>query len=287
MRNETPAAACRNILKRSKSNFAPAFRVLPTAERNALTAFYAFCRLVDDAVDQADDMAAAENALGGWWEKIDAVYRGEPEDPVCEALCSAVDEFGIRRAHLELILEGVSQDLTVRRFEDFADLYDYCFCVASAVGLVCVEVLGEYAPDTELYAELCGIAVQLTNIIRDVGEDADQNRIYLPLEELDSLGVKEDDLLNKRMTGPVKNLLRFEAVRARSFYDMSLASLAPQKRSKLYFTESLREIYSRLLDNLVEEDFPVFSARVSLKKRHKLSILVKHRLHLAGLWGSS
>jgi phytoene synthase len=138
--------------------------------------------------------------------------------------------------------------------------------------------MGDSSPEVELYAELCGIGVQLTNIIRDVGEDASKDRIYLPSDELKAFGVSEEDLIDRRMTPSLKNLLRFQARRARHFYDMAYAALPPSKRNRLFFPESLREIYSRLLEAIVTNDFPVFHTRVSVKKREKLAILLKHRV---------
>jgi phytoene synthase len=278
MKNENPNETCRRILKESKSNFAPAFRILPQAKRDALTAFYAFCRLVDDGVDDAPDIQSARGCIQNWERRIEDMYRGKAEDPVSSALCQAISRFGIKQDHLELILKGVEQDLSVTRYPNFESLYEYCYHVASAVGFVCVEVMGDASPEVELYAELCGIGVQLTNIIRDVGDDASKDRIYLPLDELKTFGVDEDDILSGRMTSNLKKLLRFQARRAGHFYDMACAALPPSKRNRLFFPESLREIYSRLLKAIVHDDFPVLHTRVSVRKREKLAILLKHRI---------
>ena len=176
-----PLTACREILSHSHSNFAPAFAILPREQRDALTAFYAFCRVVDDAVDGAGDRTSARRALKEWEERLETVRTGEATEPVCVALGWAIERFGIRFDHLRLILAGVGQDLCVTRYETFSDLYEYCYRVASAVGLVCVTVLGEKGPAVEAYAELTGIGVQLTNILRDVAEDARLGRVGLNL----------------------------------------------------------------------------------------------------------
>lgn len=277
---------CREILSRSQSNFAPAFTVLPREQRDALTAFYAFCRVVDDAVDNAGDRASARRALREWEERLESVNTGEATEPVCIALGWAIERFGISLEHIRLILDGVGQDLHVTRYETFSDLYEYCYRVASAVGLVCVTVLGEKGPEVEAYAELTGIGVQLTNILRDVAEDARAGRIYLPREDLRLFGVREDDLLGGRTNPRVSALLRFEAVRAREFYTMSDAALPPGARHRLFFAEALKEIYRRLLERICEEDFPVFTTRVSIGKREKIAIVLKHRLAPSAILGA-
>lgn len=278
---KSPIAACRRILERSGSSFATAFRILPSEQRDAVTAFYAFCRKVDDEVDDADDVRAAGEAVSRWRERIEALFRGEARDPVCQALLWAAQRFGIKPEHLDLILQGVEQDLHVNRYETFADLYEYCYKVASAVGLVCVSIVGELAAETELYAELSGIAVQLTNIIRDVREDLLRGRIYLPLEDLARFGVCEGDLTNRGVAEPVKKLLRFEALRAMHFYDLSSAALPPGAKHRLFFTEALRETYHRLLEKIIDGGFECLYNRVSVSSREKISIALRRRLHPA------
>jgi phytoene synthase len=272
-----PLTACREILRRSGSNFAPAFAVLPREQRDAMTAFYAFCRVVDDAVDCSENPASACRVIRNWRGRIDAIGGGGDGDPVCLALGGVIRRYGVRREHLNLILDGVEQDLHVRRYGTFAELYEYCYRVASAVGLVCVTILGENGGGIEVYAELTGIAVQLTNILRDVAEDARRDRIYLPSEDLRRFGVREADLLGGRTVPGMKDLLRFQAARARQFFEMSDAALPPSARGRLFFAEALKEIYRRLLDRLCEEDLPVFGTRVSVGKGEKVAIVLKHR----------
>ncbi len=272
---------CRNILKNSGSSFALAFRMLPLEQRDALTAFYAFCRVVDDAVDEAPNVDTAFSALDKWKTNLDTLDHIENGDPVCQALAWANERFNIPHKHLNLILDGVRQDLEVSRFSDFKALYNYCYRVASAVGFVCLAILEETSADVQLYAELCGIAVQLTNILRDVGEDAGLGRIYIPLEDLRAYNVTEQNLLDGRMTKAIKRLLRFQAERARHFYDMAEAALPPESKYRLFFTEALRKTYLALLDRLVDNDFPVFSTKVKIGKVEKIAIALKHRIHPA------
>jgi phytoene synthase len=271
-------ASCRDVLVRSGSTFSHAFRLLPGAQRDAMTAFYAYCREVDDAVDSSPDAQSAGQAIDAWERRIAGIYGRTFDGPVPKAMVWAVDRFGIRREHLELILDGVRQDLAVSRYETFRGLYEYCYRVASAVGLVCVSILGEESSQTALYAELTGIAVQLTNILRDIGEDADRGRIYLPLEDLRSFNVSETDVLRRTMTPDMKLLLRYEARRAQVFYEMAQAVLPPETMRRLFFAETLRETYRYLLDGIVRQDFPVFDRRVSVGPGRKLAIALRHRL---------
>jgi phytoene synthase len=273
-----PLTECRRILSRANSNFAPAFALLPPEQRDAMTAFYAFCRLVDDAVDRADDPASAGTAVREWKDRVERICRGGAAEPVDRALSAAVERFGIRKEHLLLVLAGVESDLVAARHETFADLYEYCYRVASAVGLVCVTILGLRTAEAETYAELTGIAVQLTNIIRDVAEDARNGRIYLPMEDLRAFGVAETDLLGGIMKPGMKNLLRFEAARASEFYALSDAALPRGARRRLFFAEALKDIYRRLLDRMRSNDFAGFGSRASINKREKAAIVLKHRL---------
>ncbi|MDD5306904.1 MAG: presqualene diphosphate synthase HpnD [Deltaproteobacteria bacterium] len=274
---------CRNVLERSGSSFASAFRILPKDQRDAMTAFYAFCREVDDAVDEAPDKASGRTRIGEWRANVERLYLGDFANPVCEALGWAVRAFGIRREHVELVLDGVQQDLSFARFETFGELHEYCYRVAAAVGLVCVTVMGAQDSEAELYAELTGTAVQLTNIIRDVGEDAGLGRIYLPAEDLRAFGVTERDILDRRATPQLRALFGFEAARARHLYDLAAAALPPKAGGKLFFAEALRDTYSRLLDRLVESDLDVFADRVRVSRLEKLGIALKHRLRVPGL----
>ena len=279
-----PMTACKRILKRSGSSFALAFNFLPPEQRDAMTAFYAFCRESDDAVDNATEKTTARNAILAWKDHIELIYQGRPSHPIALALQDAVSRFGIRREHLELALYGMEQDIDVQRQKSFSDLYEYCYQVASSVGLVIITVLGDTSSEAKLYAELTGIAVQLTNILRDIDEDADAGRIYLPLEDLQTFGVRQEDILKRRMTKQLKKLLRFEGQRAMHFYDMASAALPPGTRHRLFFAEALRETYLRLLNRLINEDFPVFEKRVSIGSYEKLLIGIKHRSHPATFW---
>ncbi len=281
MRPRAALQACRDILRRSGSSFALAFRVLPPDQRDAMTAFYAFCRRVDDAVDEAPDLATGRSAVCTWQRRLAELVAGRPAaQPVDEALAWAVARFAIQPEHLSLILEGVERDLQPVRLQRFEALYEYCYRVASAVGLVCVTICHRRSPEIELYAELTGIAVQLTNILRDVDQDAAAGRIYLPLEDLRAFGLQPGDLLAGRDSPARLLLLRFEARRAEHYYQLAAAALPPHDKHALFFAETLRLTYQRLLRRLVQADF-AGGARVELGTGTKLAIALRRRLHPA------
>ncbi|MBI5502330.1 MAG: squalene/phytoene synthase family protein [Deltaproteobacteria bacterium] len=272
-------ARCREILARSGSSFATAFRVLPAEQRDALTAFYAFCRAVDDDVDESSDPAEAARRIGAWRRRIDRLEGAGAGEPVAVCLAWAAERFGIERRHLHLILDGVETDLRPIRFETFELLYDYCYRVASAVGLVCVRVLaGAEAARAETYAELTGVAVQLTNVLRDVGEDSRLGRIYLPLEDLRVFGVGERDILFRLRTPEVEGLLRFQARRAADYDELAGAALPPDLRPRLFFAEALRATYRRLLERIEAEGLPVLERRVAVPVLERVAIALRHRL---------
>jgi phytoene synthase len=271
--------ACRDVLARSGSTFVTAFRILPAEQRDALTAFYAFCRAVDDDVDEVSDPAEARRRTAAWRERIDGIRNDRPARPTDRALGWAVRRFGIRIEHLDLVLDGVATDLETPCFERFDELYGYCYRVASAVGLVCVTVLLDGSwQRAERYAELTGIAVQLTNVVRDVGEDAAKGRVYLPAEDLRAFGVTEGDLREGSAGPAVARLLRFEARRAAEYDALAAAVLPDDLRGRLFFAETLRVTYRRLLDRMVSEGLPVLSRRVSLGKAERIAVALRHRL---------
>lgn len=272
-------AACRHILARSGSSFATAFRILPSDQRDALTAFYAFCRLVDDEVDGALRPEDARRQIARWRERVAALPRVAEPHPVVEALAWAMQRFPLRVEPLSLVLDGVEQDLEPGRYATFEDLYAYCYRVASSVGLVCVAVLVDRdAPRAETYAELTGVAVQLTNVLRDVGEDARRGRVYLPQEDLRAFGVEAADLAARRASPAVERLLRFEGRRAAEYYDLAGAALPPELKPRLFFAEALRETYRRLLKRIETEGYPVLERRVSLGPLEKAGIALRRRL---------
>jgi len=279
---------CRHILQRSGSSFALAFWLLPAGPRAAMTAFYAFCRLVDDAVDEAPDAAGARRQVDDWRRQVESIYAGgRLTHPVSRALAEAVERYGIRQQHLQWLLDGVEQDLVQDRYQTFAQLSEYCFRVASTVGLVCLSVMGVEGTRARRYAELSGLAVQLTNIIRDLGEDARRGRIYLPLEDLARHGVSEEDLLRGRKLPALQRLIDFQVERTRTIYRMAAAWLPARGRGRLFFAEALRHTYQQLLEEVAGLGAQVLDNRARLSRGRKLVIALRHRLLPAELWSTS
>jgi phytoene synthase len=262
---------CEAVTRRSSSNFYYAFRLLPAPRRRALCAVYAFCRFVDDIADEAGrrDPPAL---LARWREELAEVYDGTPTHPIGIALADAVRRFPIARQHFLDLIRGVELDLSQRRYETFEDLYQYCYLVASTVGLMCIEIFGYRADSTRQYAIDLGIAFQLTNILRDVEEDAGRDRIYLPLADLRRFDCSEADLLNGRFSAAVASLMAFECARARTYYERAAAALAPADRGSLVAAEAMRLIYERLLRRIEARHFDVFGAKVTLPRYEKLTL---------------
>ncbi len=272
---------CRTVLERSGSSFGTAIAFLPSQKRRAMTAFYAFCRAVDDAVDDAPNPREARRNLVVWDYRLDAAFEGRPLEPIGEEIAWVHRTFGLRKEHLALIIDGCRWDLFRSRYETFADLYAYCYRVASAVGLAVVTITSGSSPVLLRYAELTGVAVQLTNIIRDIGEDARNGRIYLPREDRDMFGVSEEDILRGNATPEFRRLIAFEAHRAHEFYRLAEAAAPREARRNLVFAETIRETYHALLRELERNRYPVFTERVSLPKRRKIAIAAKHLLFAA------
>lgn len=263
---------CAQVTRRSSSNFYYAFMLLPPDRRRALYAVYAFCRFVDDI---ADDESIRDPALllHRWREELERVYDGAPTRAVPRALAHSARRFNIPRAHFEEVIAGVEMDLSRKRYATFEDLRLYCFRVASAVGLICVEIFGYQNPSAKTYAENLGIAFQITNILRDVREDADRGRIYLPLEDLARFNVGEDEILRGVYSSNFVQLMDFEAKRAQEFYDLAQNALAPEDRSTLLTAEAMRLIYGALLERIVKSNYRVLDRRHSLSAPHKLFLV--------------
>jgi phytoene synthase len=261
------------ITRRSGTNFYYAFRILPEEKRRAIYALYAFCRMVDDCVDEAD--GEREPGLDRWLAEIHRCYAGRPETELGRELAETVARFPIPRGCFEDIVAGCRMDLTVRRYGTWAELRSYCERVASAVGLASIEIFGYDDPGTRRYAVELGLALQLTNILRDIACDLDRDRLYLPLEDLARFGVSEAALVEaaRRPAAPrpagMSELLAFEAERARSHYAAAAAALPQRDRRSLLSAEVMGAVYRALLEELCRRGLPVGGPRVSLGKAHK------------------
>ncbi len=269
---EADYARCAEITRRSTSNFYYAFMLLPAERRRALHAVYAFCRFIDDI---ADDEAAGDAAslLRRWREELERVYTGTPTRAISRALADSVRHFNIPRDYFEELIAGVEMDLTRKRYANFEDLRLYCYRVASVVGLICIEIFGYTNPAARIYAEKLGIAFQITNILRDVKEDALRNRIYLPLEDLARFGVTEEQILHSIYSPNFVRLMEFEAARAQDFYREAQAALPVEDRSSLLTAEAMRLIYGALLERIVRSNYRVLDRRHSLPAPLKLYLV--------------
>jgi len=275
-------AYCRQITRKSSSNFYFAFRLLSAERHNALCALYAFCRFMDDIADQPTlgdsslqgkgKKERLEILLNAWREELRYCYAGNPRHPISFALSDTVQRFPIQQAHLAGIIDGVEMDLSRTHYRTFEELYDYCYHVASLVGLACIEIFGYRNPSARDYAVDLGIAFQLTNILRDVGEDAQRGRVYLPEEDLVKFGYTEQDLQKEIYNDAFVRLMTCESNRAREYYNRALRNRAPEDHRSLVAAEAMRLIYSRLLDTLVQRQFNVFRLRVTLPSSRKAQL---------------
>jgi phytoene synthase len=271
----TPEEYCQDKAASSGSSFYNSFRFLPKDKRRAITALYAFCREVDDVVDECSDANVARTTLNWWRNEVSEIYGGKPQHPVCKELVSIVKQYNMAQEHLLEIIDGMEMDLDQPRYADFKALQLYCYRVASVVGLLTVEIFGYTDRQTLKYAHDLGIAFQLTNIIRDVGEDARRNRIYLPMDELQQFGVPAADILNARETENFQKLMAFQIERARQYYRQALEHLPAVDRKAQRTGLIMTAIYQATLDEVVSSGCHVLKERVSLTPTYKLWLAVK------------
>ncbi len=268
----TPDEYCQKKAAASGSSFYYSFLYLPRERRRAITALYAFCREVDDVVDETSDAQLAATKLAWWRQEIGLLFDGKPQHPVSRALQPAIAAYGVTAARLNEIIDGMQMDLTQTRYLDFAGLERYCYHVAGVVGILAAGIFGYRDARTLEYARRLGIAFQLTNIIRDVGEDARKNRIYLPIADLQQFGVGAADLLQARHSEAFVALMRFQAERARGYYREAMAALPAGDRRAQRPGLIMAAIYRALLDEIERDGFRVLDARTSLTPLRKLWI---------------
>jgi 15-cis-phytoene synthase len=265
------------LTRRSRSNFYYAFLTLPRARRDALYAVYAFCRTVDDVADLGRDPAAQRAGLDRWRQDLARCFEPgpPPEHPIARQLAAAVRAYPIPRDALEAIIEGCAMDLERVRFETAEDLYPYCYRVASAVGLCCIEIFGYTDPRARDYAVQLGTALQLTNIVRDVGADARDGRVYLPQRDLREFGVTEDDLVSGRYNDRFVKLMEHQAARARQFYAAAATAYPLADARSLIAAQIMGGIYRALLDEIEARRFAVLGERITLPARRKVAIALR------------
>lgn len=266
----TPDDYCQQKASASGSSFYYSFLFLDPARRQAITALYAFCREVDDVVDECPDPTLAHAKLAWWRTEIAALYQGQPSHPVTQSLATALQGFSLPQEQLLEIIDGMEMDLLQARYADFKALHLYCYRVASVVGLLAAEIFGYTDRRTLKYAHDLGLAFQLTNIIRDVGEDARRGRIYLPQDELARFGVSEADLLQTRYSEAFRRLMEFQVERAQSMYDQAFALLPACDRKAQRAGLIMAAIYRATLDEIVRDGCRVLDRRMSLTPLRKI-----------------
>jgi len=269
----TPDEYCQQKASASGSSFYYSFLFLPPERRRAITAVYAYCREVDDVVDEISDSVAAEATLGWWRNEVRELFRGYPTHPVTRALQPFVDrEFGISEQRMTAILDGMELDLRQNRFLDYAALRRYAHHVAGVVGEISASIFGATDAQTLQYAARLGLTLQLINVIRDVGDDARRGRIYLPLDEMQRFDVKAADLLGARYVEGFVPLLQFQAQRAKATYREALTLLPAVDRKAQRPGLIMGAIYSTLLSEIERENFQVLHQRIALTPVRKLWI---------------
>ena len=266
----SPDEYCQQKTVQSGSSFYYSFLFLPPERRRAITALYAFCREVDDTVDETTDGSVARIKLAWWRTEVSKMYAGTPTHPVMLALQPHIAPYNLQEQHLLAIVDGMEMDLDQSRYLDYAGLQRYCWHVAGVVGILSASIFGYTNPQTLAYAEKLGLAFQLTNIIRDVGEDARKGRIYLPVNELQQFGVTAADLLATRHSDRFEALMAFQTARAQGIYDEALALLPKEDRRAQRPGLMMAAIYRTLLDEIEREKFDILNQRISLTPLRKL-----------------
>jgi 15-cis-phytoene synthase len=272
----TPHQYCKQKAAASGSSFYYSFLFLTKPKRQAIIALYAFCREVDDIADECKDTSVASIKLAWWRNEIANLYAGKPQHPVTKALAEAIHLYQLDQEHFLEIIDGMSMDLAQNRYADFKQLQLYCYRVASVVGLLSVQIFGFTNRKTLKYAHDLGIALQLTNIIRDVGEDARRNRIYIPLADLEKFNVSVADILNNKPSDKVRALLEYEIERAETFYDKALRALPDEDKKTQRTGLMMAAIYRTLLREIKADDPTlVMNARISLPPMRKFWLALR------------
>ncbi|HSF33883.1 MAG TPA: presqualene diphosphate synthase HpnD [Candidatus Tectomicrobia bacterium] len=266
------AEYCAQLTRKSRSNFYYAFLFLSKEKRQAMYAVYAFCRSVDDIADGTASACEKQTLIDNWRRELDRCYEGQPQHPITLKLAQSVERFPIPKEYFQELLAGVEMDLIHHRYATFRELYEYCYRVAGVVGLMCIEIFGYRNPKAKDYAVNLGVALQLTNIMRDLKVDADRGRIYLPQEELERFGYRDEDLLRAAYTPAFIDLMGFAGNRARQYFQHAWQLLAEEDRRSLLAAEIMGAIYYRLLEAIETAHYRVFDRTITLPTSYKLWI---------------
>ena len=254
----------------SKSNFYYSFLFLPKDQREAIHHVYNFCRMIDDIVDADHPLAEKQREMDRWRKEIARCFDGQSEIPEMRSLRGSIESFGLSPEYFEDIIQGVEMDLTIRRYETFKDLSRYCYGVAGAVGLLCLQIFGVSVEKYREYAISLGTGFQLTNILRDLKADAKQDRIYLPLEELQRFGYSEEDLLSNIYNKSFVNLMKFQCDRASSLYHRARSLILPEDRRRLVAAEIMSSIYAAILEKIAAVEYDIYQKAITISSYRKL-----------------
>jgi len=274
----TPQEYCQDKAARSGSSFYYSFLFVSPERRRAITALYAFCREVDDVADECTDTGVARVKLEWWRLEVDRVFAGAPEHPVGKELARAVERHGLAKEHLQEVIDGMEMDLDQTHYPSFKNLSLYCHRVAGVVGIMAAEIFGYEDRGTLRYAHKLGMAFQLTNILRDVREDAMRGRVYLPENELARFGVRPEDLSGPKADNGLRALFSFQATRAREYYDQALALLPEADRYRQRSGLIMAAIYRTTLDEIENDGYRVLERRVVIPPLRKLWVAWKTAL---------
>lgn len=264
--------AQRKLARATASNFYYSFLLLPRAERRAIKDVYEFCRLLDDVVDEDQTGRDPYAELEFWRSEVEAIYQGSPSSEFGEELLISVEEFDLPKQPFLDLIDGMEMDLKWHSYQTFADLREYCYRAASAVGLICIEIFGYESARTREYAVNLGLALQLTNILRDLKEDTGRGRIYIPIEDLERFGYSERELRDNLYNAPFIELMKYQHSRAKSYFAKAAASLPEQDRASMFAAEIMGAIYKELLDHMPAVQFDVFHNRITVSKFRRLQI---------------
>ena len=260
------------------SSFALSFLLLPGPKRAAIRQVYAFCRALDDVSDDVNPIEEKKRRLAFWREELGRCYAGKATQPVGKALQEAIREFQLTRTHFEELLQGIEMDLTISRYENFVHLSQYCYRVAGTIGLLCLEIFGCPDSDSRDYAIALGLAFQITNILRDVKEDAGRGRIYLPMDELRRFGYTESELMAHTYNEPFIQLMSYQAARAEDYFQRASELLKPEYRRRLIASEIMATVYFALLQRIKASRFQVFDRPIRLSRPYKITLALRAAL---------
>ena len=273
--NLTPQQYCQQKVAASSTSFYYSFLLLPKEKRQAIFSVYAFCREIDDIVDNSNEPQSAFNKLNWWRQELRRIYNNQPTHPVSYALLETIKIYTLKKEWFDTIIDGMEQDLNQNRYIDFVNLEQYCWRVAGVVGVISAHIFGFKNHKTIEYAKKLGLSLQLINIIRDVGEDAARGRVYLPINDLQSCNITVQNILDKEYSDKFYKLMSYQSQRAYDFYQDAINALPAEDKMNQRAGLIMGAIYKRLLDEIIDTQYQVLDQRISLKPITKLWIAAK------------